>query len=121
ELAKLLQDPAFVGFLMEMLQELRHHRVSFMGCLQHLNQVPAGMLGLTSNIFLFGTQDPGVLRRLKEDTGLSGWKQEEVNRLETGVALCYAPQSNDKDYARGELVYLRPTCMRAGGETLTAQ
>ena len=109
------------AFLMEMLQELRHRPVSLFGCVQRLSNLPRGILGLTSNVLLFGMQNPADLRLARAElAGAARLTHEQLRGLPRGVACAISPQCNDPSFQEAQLIHLRPTLLRAGGETLTA-
>ena len=105
----------------EMTKEVRHGTRSLYLAAHLPTDVPAGVLSMASGVFQFGGTSPEAHRRLRELTGLFGHiPAAEVADLPDRMAFGGFRRASNGLYARAAQLYaLRPTCIEAGGESIT--
>jgi hypothetical protein len=120
ELSKLMDLPVVGKLLLAMAKELRHRKVSL--CLggQTASNLPADFLGLVSVLFLMHLSSQAGFRPLRELEYFRHVSYEQVVALLRGQALVGAVHSSDPLWRQvAQWLWLRPTFIDAGGESLT--
>ena len=105
----------------EMTKEVRHGMRSLYLVAHLPTDVPAGVLSMASGVFQFGGTSPDGHRKLRELVG-DFWNvsAQQVGDLPDRMAYGAFRRVSHEGYARAAQLYtFRPTCIEAGGESVT--
>jgi hypothetical protein len=118
-----LENEGMEPFLLEAGAQLRHRPVSIYLSGQRAREIPSGLAGLATVVAHFNTGSVAEWRRAQDLFGvLRGVSyHDEVRTLRDGEALIGAVRATDRGLMdRAQRVWLRPSTLFTGGETLRA-
>ena len=106
---------------MNFAEELRHRPVSAVAGLQHLEGFIRGLWGAADQHLVFGLSNPEDVKKGKVE--LYGMRHLRfvdfaAHILEAGWAWFFARRGSTPELSQGLLVNIRPTLIRAGGQTM---
>jgi hypothetical protein len=118
---KALENAAVREAVMNWGSEVRHGQVTTVLSGQTVKNIPPELWPLVTAGGLFYVPSPQVFKKMQELVGpLGGSSYKEVMEMQIGEALLWGVWVSDPRY-RGRMIpaKLRPSCVRAGGETRT--
>jgi hypothetical protein len=122
ELGKYAMSEEAALFFKRLAAEVRHGLISLCAGGQTMADLPPGFGALAMNSFLFNVGSPLELAKWKETMGGYGEvRHDKVLLMEAGDVLFRTARCNRREgVQKAHFMYLRPSCVDAGGESVRA-